>query len=233
MQKSLIHIGIADDHQLFQHALELELKEKEGLQLRWQVRNGFELLTRLDNDKPDVLLMNLDIAGKAHYQQTMILLRQLYKPLKVIILILRSDPDTVRWIMSAGANACLPRAASSEETHQAILSCHKNGFYFDNLIHKVGLSVKEIQNIYSGTLRLSETELRVLQLFSEDKFAKEVAQKIGLSIRRVEAIRQEIKHKMGVKTISGLIARAVRNKLVDCGCNHERVDKKMNKKVAA
>ena len=44
---------------------------------------------------------------------------------------------------------------------------------------------------------------------------KDISRELRLSARRVEALRQDIKAKTGAKTIAGLIALGVRNKLID------------------
>ncbi|HEY4147275.1 MAG TPA: LuxR C-terminal-related transcriptional regulator, partial [Chitinophagaceae bacterium] len=99
--------------------------------------------------------------------------------------------------------------------YKAILSCRQNGFYFDNLIEKVGLSVRDVQRIYRKAVKLSEKEILLLRMLAEDMLTKEISQQLRLSSRRVEALRQDMKAKIGAKTIAGLIAFGVRNKLID------------------
>jgi len=127
----------------------------------------------------------------------------------------RNDPELVTSIMDTGANACLARATNPEEIYRAILACGQSGFYFDNLIEKVGLTVNDVKRIYRKAIRLSEKEFLLLQLLAEDMLTKDISKTLRLSSRRVEAIRQDIKAKIGAKTIGGLIAFGVRNKLID------------------
>ncbi len=210
-----ITVSIADSHKIFRHGIRLAFKEKERLQVVWEAESGPELLQCLDKSCPDVLLMNLGIAGNLRYPQAIPMLRQVYNPVKIIILTLRNDPDLVTSVMHTGANACLSRATNPEEIYRAILACRRSGFYFDNLIDKVGLSVSDVQRIYRHSIKLSEKELLLLRMLAEDMLTKDISRELRLSSRRVEALRQEMKAKIGARTIAGLIAFGVRNKLID------------------
>jgi DNA-binding CsgD family transcriptional regulator len=55
----------------------------------------------------------------------------------------------------------------------------------------------------------------VLKLISEDKTTEEISKEVFLSPRTVETIRQNMKTKVGAKTIAGLIMYGTRNKLID------------------
>lgn len=209
-----IRVSIADSHRVFRHGMKLALRDKDQLQIIWEAESGRELLTRLDEQKPDVLLLNLDIPGIFN-RKAIPLLRFVYKPVKIIVLTIHNDPEAIARIMDTGANACFPRATNPEEIYRAMRVCLKNGFYLNNLVEKIGVPEEEVQRIYRKAVRLSEKEIQLLRLLSEDKLTAEISQELRLSARRVEAIRQDMKAKLGARTIAGLIALGVRNKLID------------------
>ncbi|HEY4150260.1 MAG TPA: response regulator transcription factor, partial [Chitinophagaceae bacterium] len=192
-----ITVSIADSHKVFRQSIKQAFKEKERLKVVWEAESGPQLLECLDKTRPDVLLMNLGIAGNARFRQAIPMLRQVYNPVKIIVFTLRNDPDIVTSVMDTGANACLARATNPEEIYRAILSCRQNGFYFDNLIEKVGLSVRDVQRIYRKAVKLSEKEILLLRMLAEDMLTKEISQQLRLSSRRVEALRQDMKAKIG------------------------------------
>jgi DNA-binding NarL/FixJ family response regulator len=210
-----VTVAIADSHAVFRNSVKRAVADNKQLKMLWEAESGPKLLEKLDEARPDVLLMNLAIAGNARYAQAIPMLRQVYNPVKIIIFTLRNDPDVVLSIMDTGANACLVRATNPEEICRAILACRLNGFYFDNLIEKVGLSIRDVQRIYRKALKLSEKEILLLRMLAEDMLTREISQQLRLSLRRVEALRQDMKAKIGAKTIAGLIAFGVRNKLID------------------
>ncbi|MBS1564800.1 MAG: response regulator transcription factor, partial [Bacteroidetes bacterium] len=145
--KTPIKISIADSHRVFRHGIRVALRDKEQLQIIWEAESGLELLARLDEQPPDVLLLNLDIPG-IFQRKAIPLLRRVYSPVKIIILTLHNDPEAITHIMDHGANACFPRATNPEEIYRAIRICLQNGFYFNNLVEKVGLPPEEVRRIY-------------------------------------------------------------------------------------
>jgi DNA-binding CsgD family transcriptional regulator len=54
-----------------------------------------------------------------------------------------------------------------------------------------------------------------LKLLAEDKTTEEISKEVFLSPRTVETIRQNMKTKVGAKTIAGLIMYGMRNKIID------------------
>ncbi|MEJ7683588.1 MAG: helix-turn-helix transcriptional regulator [Segetibacter sp.] len=63
-------------------------------------------------------------------------------------------------------------------------------------------------------VKFNEKELKILKLISEDKTTEEISENVFLSPRTVETIRQNMKTKVGAKTIAGLLMYAIRNKLL-------------------
>ncbi len=57
--------------------------------------------------------------------------------------------------------------------------------------------------------------MNILKLISEDKTTEDISEEVFLSPRTVETIRQNMKSKVGVKTIAGLLMYAIRNKLIE------------------
>ena len=58
-------------------------------------------------------------------------------------------------------------------------------------------------------------ELKILKLISEDKTTEEISQNVYLSPRTRETIRQNMKAKVGAKTIAGLVMYAMRNRILE------------------
>ncbi len=57
-------------------------------------------------------------------------------------------------------------------------------------------------------------EKKIIALFCKDKLVKEIADELCLALRTVERYKSNIMEKMGVKTASGIVMYAIRNKLV-------------------
>ena len=129
------------------------------------------------------------------------------------------DQEMITKMMEMGANAYLTKTSDPEEIYQAILSCMNEDFYFNDLVNKAVLSKlqtkRQVRQFYPNPVKFSEKEVRILRLLAEDKTTEEISKEVFLSPRTVETIRQNMKTKVGAKTIAGLIMYGMRNKIID------------------
>jgi DNA-binding CsgD family transcriptional regulator len=73
--------------------------------------------------------------------------------------------------------------------------------------------VKKASDGLSGGDALSDREREVLQLVAEGKSSKEIASIIHVSVKTVEAHRQHIMDKLGIRTVAELTKYAIREGL--------------------
>jgi DNA-binding CsgD family transcriptional regulator len=92
-------------------------------------------------------------------------------------------------------------------------------FYFNDLVNKAVLlklqHKKKVRQFYPNPVKLSEKEIKILKLIAEDKTTEEISKEVFLSPRTIETIRQNMKQKVGAKTIAALVMYAMRNKLLE------------------
>ena len=211
-------MGMADDHKIFRDGLRAALKDKPFLQVAWEVETGNDLMHKLSVKLPDVLLMDARIPD-ADGINAIARIRKEYQELRIIVLTMYDDPQLINRMMEMGANAYLTKTSDPEEICEAILTCVKEDFYFNDLVNQAVLlklqRKRKIRQAYPQTVRFTEKEMRILQLIADDKTTEEIAESVFLSPRTVETIRQQMKLKAGVKTIAGLVMYATRNKLLE------------------
>jgi len=218
MSDRLILLGMADDRKIFRDGLRAALKDKPFLQVAWEVETGNDLMHKLSVKLPDVLLMDARIPD-ADGINAIARIRKEYQELRIIVLTMYDDPQLINRMMEMGANAYLTKTSDPEEICEAILTCVKEDFYFNDLVNQAVLlklqRKRKIRQAYPQTVRFTEKEMRILQLIADDKTTEEIAESVFLSPRTVETIRQQMKLKAGVKTIAGLVMYATRNKLLE------------------
>ena len=78
------------------------------------------------------------------------------------------------------------------------------------------LNIKRtVRQFYPKPVQFNEKEVKILRLLADDKTTEEISRDVFLSPRTIETIRQNMKTKVGVKTIAGLIVYGMRNRLID------------------
>src|SRR4029079_2993237 len=213
-----IKVAIADDHKIFRDGIRMALKDKDYLKIIWEAEDGRDLVHKMLLKKPDVLLMDIRMP-EVDGINAIGILRKEYEEVKIIVLTMYDDQEMISKMMEMGANAYLTKTTDPEEIYQAILTCMNDDFYFNDLVNKAVLlklqHKKKVRQFYPNPVKLSEKEIKILKLIAEDKTTEEISKEVFLSPRTIETIRQNMKQKVGAKTIDGLVMYAMRNKLLE------------------
>lgn len=218
MTAQQIKVSIADDHKIFRDGIKMALKDREYLKILWEAEDGRDLMHKLKLKLPDVLLMDIRMP-EVDGVNAIGMIRKEYDDIKIIVLTMYDDQEMITKMMEMGANAYLTKTTDPEEIYQAILTCMNDDFYFNDLVNKAVLlklqHKKAVKQFYPNPVKFSEKELRILKCIAEDKTTEEISKEVFLSPRTIETIRQNMKQKVGAKTIAGLVMYAMRNKLLD------------------
>lgn len=213
-----IKFAIADDHKIFRDGIKMALGGKPHLKLVWEAEDGKDMMHKLTIKKPDLLLLDIrmpELDGINALQ----LIRKEYEELKIVVLSMYDDQQMVSKMMEMGANAYLTKTTDPNEIYDAILTCMNEDFYFNDLVNQAVLlklnHKKTIRQFYPNPVKFNEKELQILKYLAEDKTTEEISKLVFLSPRTIETIRQNMKQKVGAKTIAGLIVYGMRNKLLE------------------
>lgn len=211
-----IKVAIADDHALFRTGVKTILSTRKDIQMIAEAENGMQLLNLLKHIKPDVVLLDIHMPIMDGYA-TLPEIKKLYPEVKVIMLSMNNDPSIITKMMEVGANSYLTKESDSETIYQAIRTCYENEFFFNELTNKAllnGLRMKKPAEVETPEIQLNDKEVTILKLMCEEKSTKEIADIVDLSPRTVEAIRDKLKAKTGVKSMAGLVMYAVKAGIV-------------------
>ena len=196
----------------------MALTGKKFLRIIWEAEDGKDLMHKMRLKLPDVLLMDIRMP-EMDGVNAISLLRKEYESVKVIVLTMYDDQEMITKMMEMGANAYLTKTTDPEEIYSAILTCMNDDFYFNDLVNKAVLrrlqQKRPAKAFFPNAVNFSEKELKILKLIADDKTTEEISKEVYLIPRTIETIRQNMKTKVGAKTIAGLVMYAMRNKLVD------------------
>lgn len=214
---TVIKVAIADDHALFRTGVKTSLSSRKDIQMIAEAENGMQLLNLLKHIKPDVILLDIHMPIMDGYT-TLPEIKKLYPEMKVIMLSMNNDASIITKMMEIGANSYLTKESDSETIYQAIRTCYEQEFFFNDLTNKAllnGLRTKKPAEAATPDVHLTDKEVTILKLMCEEKSTKEIADMVDLSPRTVEAIRDKLKTKTGVKSMAGLVMYAVKAGIVE------------------
>jgi len=214
---TVIKVAIADDHTLFRTGVKTSLSSRKDIQMVAEAENGMQLLNLLKHIKPDVILLDIQMPIMDGLT-TLPEIKKLYPDVKVIMLSMHNDHSMITRMMEIGANSYLTKESDSETIYQAIRTCFEQEFFFNELTNKAllnGLRMKKPTEMSAPDVHLTDKEITILKLMCEEKSTKEIADMVDLSPRTVEAIRDKLKTKTGVKSMAGLVMYAVKAGIVE------------------
>ncbi len=217
LDTEVIKVAIADDHTLFRTGVKTSLSARKDIQMVAEAENGMQLLNLLKHIKPDVVLLDIQMPIMDGLT-TLPEIKKLYPDVKVIMLSMHNDHSMITKMMEIGANSYLTKESDSETIYQAIRTCFEQEFFFNELTNKAllnGLRTKKPMETSMPEVNLSDKEVTILKLMCEEKSTKEIADMVDLSPRTVEAIRDKLKTKTGVKSMAGLVMYAVKAGIVE------------------
>ena len=213
-----ITVGIADDHKIFRKGVILSLRQYTNISFVFEAENGEELLKELETTQPDVVLMDLRMPGKDGIETTKEVSKK-FPDVKVLILTMFEDERFVSHLMENGANGYLLKNADPAEIKKAIMEVMARGYYLNNFVNRVLLKksankTKAIPSLNSEIV-MSDKEKEVVRLLCMEYTAAEIAQKMEISPRTVESIKDRLMERFGLKNTAGLVFFAVKNNLID------------------
>lgn len=164
--------------------------------------------------RPDLVLMDVYMPGLDGLQATAVL-RKEAPAIKVLALSVELSCELVTRVVRAGAHGYLSKNASTDELAGAIMAVHTGTRFFAPQIAEARLD-HLVENAGKRDLltQLTDREREVLTLVAEGQSNREIADRLEVSVRTIEAQRERLMNRLGVRSVAGLTRFAVANKLV-------------------
>ena len=213
-----ITVAIADDHQIFRKGVILSMRPYGNIKFIFEADNGEELINKIRETEPDVVLCDLKMPIKDGIDTTKQIVKEFPK-IRVIILTMYEDERFVGHLMDCGAAGYLLKSTEPAEIRKAVMDVVKSGFYLNPFVNKVLIKKNYGRQKFNPSLTtevvVTDREKEVLTLVCMEFTAQEIAQKMDISARTVEAIKDRLMERFGVKNSVGLVFYAMKNQLID------------------
>lgn len=213
-----ITVAIADDHKIFRKGVILSLRPYTNIKFIMEADNGEDLIQKIPESMPNVVLCDLKMPIKDGIDATKVITKN-FPGIRVIILTMYEDERFVGHLMDCGAAGYLLKSTDPAEIKRAITDVMRTGFYLNPFVNKVLIKKNYSKQKFNPSLTsevvLSEREKEVLTLVCMEFTASEIALKMSISARTVEAIKDRLMERFGVKNSVGLVFYAMKNQLID------------------
>ena len=194
-----MNLLIADDHPVFLESLSLLVGRIPGYTVVGKVGNGHEVLEYLGHSPVDMVLTDIQMPGMGGIE-LIGELRRLYPKVRVLMLTMLEDTETIKAALKAGAAGYVFKSASLQEFTKALNTVAAGSkFYSEEVMVRVLESTGA-----GGGESLTDRELEIVRLIASGLKSSEIAKRLFISVNTVETHRKNIFSKTGVKNAVGL-----------------------------
>src|SRR2546426_7263628 len=205
-----ITVSIVEDNEQLRGTLARVISRAEGFQCLSQYPNAEAALESLQKERPNVVLMDINLPGMSGVECVR-RLKPLLPESQVVMLTAYEDTENIFNSLAAGASGYLLKRTSSAELLAAIKDVQKGGSPMTtHIARKVVQSFQKAGASPHPTDNLSQREQEVLDCLSQGFLYKEIAEKLGISYETVHTYVRRIYEKLQVRTRTEAVAKFLR-----------------------
>lgn len=205
-----ITVSIVEDNDQLRGTLVRVINRAEGFKCLSNYGSAEAALEGLPQDKPEVVLMDINLPGINGVECVRQLKQRGLAP-QVVMLTVYEDTENIFNALAAGASGYLLKRTKAEELLEAIREVHAGGSPMTtHIARKVIQSFQKSGPSTSPAENLSQREQEVLECLSQGFLYKEIAEKLGISYETVHTYIRRIYEKLQVRTRTEAVAKFLR-----------------------
>jgi DNA-binding NarL/FixJ family response regulator len=204
-------ILIVDDHPIVREGLVQQFNRERDLEVCAEASNAAQALSAVVEHQPDLVLVDLNLPGRGGLE-LMRDIRALRPKLPMLVLSMHDESVFAERVLRAGGRGYLSKESAGEQLLEAVRRVLEGEIYVSQTVSTRlldSLSGKPSARTVSPVEQLTDRELEVFALIGQAKETKEIARRLNVSGKTVEAHRAAIKRKLRLKTGPELTRHAV------------------------
>jgi len=213
----MIRVLLADDHALMRRGIRDLLQADSEIEVVGEAADGREAAQLTTKLKPDVLIMDLTMP-ELNGLDAIKHIRKDCPEVELLVFSMHDSEDLIREVFSAGARGYVLKSDAALHLVEAVKSLASGRPFFtprisEAILHTLVSAGDQLKTDAPGG-PLSSREREILQLLAENKSNKEIATRLGISVRTVETHRRSVMQKLNATSIVELVHYAIRNGIV-------------------
>jgi DNA-binding NarL/FixJ family response regulator len=203
---------IVDDHPMTRAGLVHVINHQPELIVCGEAESASQAIDILDSSRPDLLLIDITLPGKSGLELIKDV-KAMHPELLMLVVSMHDESLYADRVLRAGARGYITKHEGGEKLMEAIRHVLRGKIYVSESMSA------HILEIFSGGQtrldrssieKLSDREFEVFESMGEGLSSQQIAKKLHLSAKTVDAHRANIKTKLNIKTTAELISYAAR-----------------------
>jgi DNA-binding NarL/FixJ family response regulator len=205
-----LRILLADDHVTVRHGLKLLIESQPDMKVIAEASDGKAAMQHAIALKPDVIVMDISMPGMNGLVATRALKER--QPKVIIVTLTRHGDDAyLQELLRAGVSGYVLKQSAPSELLQAIRAAAAGGQYIDSTLtaRVTARLIGRADKTSKPSAEVSDRESGVLRLIASGYSNKEIATRLSLSVKTVEAHKANAMRKLGLRGRIDIVKYAI------------------------
>jgi len=202
-------IVIVDDHPIVLQGLQQLINTQKNLEVIGQATSADEAIDVVNRKIPDCIIVDISLNGTSGIELVKAL-KQRFPKLPALVLSMYDEKLYAERAIKAGARGYLMKQEAPDKIIQAIYTVLKGDVYLSSeMKEQMVQSLSDKGTMDSSVEALTNREFEIFQLIGHGLGNKHIAQKLHISVKTVENVREKIKMKLHLETSQDLLQYAI------------------------
>jgi len=199
--KNKVKIFLVDDHPIICEGLAQLINQEDDLQVCGDARDASTAMKEIRSRVPDVVIVDISLEGKSGIE-LIDEIKVFYPDVHVLALSMHVEPLIVERALLSGAKGYVSKHEATAVIIKAIRRVLSGAIYLSDT-----MSEKLLDNIYGNKVQsnkllvhnLTQREFEVFRLIGQGMGTRQMAETLNISVKTIEAHRENIKGKLKLK----------------------------------
>jgi DNA-binding NarL/FixJ family response regulator len=216
-KRSPVRILLVDDHPMIRERLTDVIQREQDLTVCGEAEDVRSALAAIERTHPDLAIVDLALRADSHGIDLIKDMRARHPEVAVLVFSLHDESPLAERVIRAGARGYITKQEATRNVLVAIRTVLAGGVYLsDKAAQQVASKVATTAQAAAKNSfdKLSDRELRVLELIGKGLATRQIAEKLHLGVPTIDTYRARIKEKLHLRDANELLQYAIRwNKL--------------------
>jgi DNA-binding NarL/FixJ family response regulator len=208
--KPKLKVYLAEDHNVVRKGMQRLLNSFEQVDVVKDAANGKELLTLIEEDHPDAVILDVEMPVMGGIEAAKIIADR-YPAVKMLVLTMHNEAVFINKLMDIGVHGFLSKSAEPQEVEKALRAIVEKDFYKNDIATKALLNSNGKSAEDERYSKLTNREIEILLLICQELTPGEISERLQISEKTFFNHRANILEKTRARGNVGLIRYAVSN----------------------